>query len=501
MNSEKHALSIAQPNLLNTDDRSWSEEFARAVAWGAVQSPLSGATQLVDKILDTDLEKSTRFMERPAATTLVDQSAHMFGEMVGTAVPFLLLHKGVFFSGQRLFGKLESNIAKDLISKRTLQASVATGLLFDGLLRPVFEEHRQEFAATRMKNSLIGGITFGALSAGAIGLKSLVPARLGIASQLLRSDFGISVLSGIPAGALNAELTSLLYNGNLATTEQLISSACGFAILGGTMAAGARFVPGSNELSVPRRLDDKLSPSKLAPALKPEAPPIGELPSKCTSEVADIVPVVDGGRIKLLGDGTAIRTEAPSAGSMEYTMNYRSIGQDRAGCEYYVLFEPKSTPVETAATIATFSRHEKNVPVRVTSALGYYAEPWRSGLPVEIAALNEAIPTGSIPIGLGARRQAWLTPNQNIVVFGPPQERPACPFLRTPFKVEQPSPALQIEHFEYADSRGITNAEVSAFHAKMRAGGWEALDIKPMNYVKTPDGRVWRVDPDDVYRR
>lgn len=524
MNAEKHSLTIAPQKLLDSNSQTtWAEEFAYSAVWGGLQSPVLGAAQIVDKSFDTHLQKSLQFMPAPAESQSVGRwHAQQLGAMAGMAVPFLLLHKGVGFCGNRLLGALETTASNTLLAKRSIQESIATGVLFDGLFRPIAEGQQGSFAEARIKNALIGGTTFGALTGSSIGIRSLLQAERGLTATLLRSQIGSTMLSGIPAGAVNAELTSRLYTGKGASAKDIAKSIYSFSVLGGAMGLGKRFIASSAESNLSCKLGQQsevdLEPGIVkvqvegtltgnaetaSSAVKSPSPDAvrhadnassTDRPNQVTSEV---VPLLGGGNLELKSDGRVL-VKVGSGG--EESLYYRSMGQDRVGSEFFLLFDRKSTVAETAGTISMFSRHEKTTPVSIESALGYYAEPWLQWLPAEIAALDKAIPAGSIPIGVGVKRQAWLTPEQHIVVIGPAQKRQDCPYLRTPFKVEQLGASRQIEHFEYADSREITPADVKAFDAKMRADGWQVHDNKPMNYAKSSDGKMWRIDPDDVYR-
>ncbi|MBY0549764.1 MAG: hypothetical protein K2W95_20995 [Candidatus Obscuribacterales bacterium] len=535
MHPEKISLTTAPSNLLDSHSQTLAEEFARSAVWGGLQAPLLGAAQVIDKTLDTDLQKTVQFMSAPTeAQSNGRWHAQQLGTMAGMAIPFLLLHKIVGVGGNQLRGTLEKNAPVACLTKRTIQESVATGMLFDGLFRPLTEEQMQNnFFGARAKNALIGGITFGALTGTSIGIKSVMRTHQGLAANLVRSEIGSTMLAGIPAGIINAELTSRLYTGQRASLKQVGQSVYNFAVLGATMTLGKRFVATPAESDLSHRLGSKteaatkLGPEKIAqaqatgenkggsadkappsaavekwlaaPTVEAASPAEPQLRAPSAEVTAEVVSVRGGGSIKLLSDGSAI-VNTPSVAGAEAKLNYRSMGEDRVGSEYFLLFDLKPTPSETAASISMFVRCGKTTPVTIESSLGCYAEPWTKWQPTEIAALDSAIPTGSVPIGVGVRRQAWLTPDKQIVVIGPAQPRPDCPFLRTPFKVEKPG-TKQIEFFEYADPRGITYSEVKCFDAAMRAAGWEVKDSKPMNYVRSADGKMWRVDPDDVYRR
>lgn len=551
MNPEKLSLTTAPSNLLDSNSHTWAEEFARSAVWGGLQSPLLGAAQVVDKTFDTELQRMVQFMPSPPeAKSNGHWHAQQLGAMTGMAIPFLLLHKGVGFCGNRLLGTLERNASTSLLTRRAVQESVATGMLFDGLLRPVSEEQQDNFVAARAKNAIIGGITFGVLAGSTIGIKSVMQSEKGLAASMVRSEIGSAMISGVPAGLVNAELTSRLYTGEGASAQKLLESVYNFAVLGGTMALGKRSIATSAESKLSHQLRQKsevaekqglgeieqrllsgrssdsgsgkakfssaevetalptltveahraVEPTSQMRAAEPPRPlELG--PRLPTAEMtAEIIPVSGGGTLKLLSDGRAILKDSSIAGAVETKLNYRSMGEDITGREFVLLYELKATPAETAATISMFARQGKAAPIEIDSSLGYYAEPWATWQTSELAALLKSIPSGSKPIGVGAYRQAWLTPDNQVVVIGPYQQRPDCPFLRAPIKVFQPGRSHQIEFFEYADPRGITYAEVKAFDALMREAGWEVKDSKPMNYAKSADGKMWRVDPDDVYR-
>ncbi|MBY0551080.1 MAG: hypothetical protein K2W95_27625 [Candidatus Obscuribacterales bacterium] len=551
MNNEKNSLTLAPSNLLDSPNDTWAEEFARSAVWGGLQSPLLGVTQIIDKAFDTKLQQKVEFMTpSPEAQPFSGRwHAQQLGTIAGMAVPLLLLHKGVGICGNRLLGKLESDAATSLLSNRVVQESIATGMLFDGLLRPLSRDQQNDFIASRAKNALIGGITFGTMTGASIGIKSLMQAERGLGAALIRSEIGSTMLSGVPAGLINAELTSRLYEGKGPSRVKLTETVYCFAVLGGTMAAGKQFVSTTAEagLSQQLRLRSQAAQAAGAPGIadrvglaltdivtKVEAPgrtwtplalaeatlspvrmeavrpfqhsierlPVIERePGTKRPEVeqpAEEITINGGGTVRLLSDGKAILKDFEGTG--ETTRGYRSMGADRSGSEYFLLYDLKATPAETAASISMFVKNGKATPVDIESSQGYYAEPWTEWTPGQISALNEAIPAGSTPIGVGTFRQAWLTPKEQIVVIGPTQPRPDCPYLRKPFKTEQIGLSRQIETFEYADSRGITPADVAAFDALMLADGWTVKDSKPMNYARSNDGKMWRIDPDEVHR-
>ncbi len=540
MNAERNSLTLVPSNLLDSTNDTWAAEFARSIVWGGLQSPLLGATQLIDKTCGTELQPKVQFMHESSEAQAFTSNWHarQLGSMGGMALPFLLLHKGVGICGNRLLGKLESDAAASLLTTRAVGESIATGMLFDGLLRPVSGAQQQDFAASRAKNALIGGITFGVMTRTSFGLRSLMHAEQGAAAGLIRSEVGSSILSGIPAGIANAELNSRTYEGRGASREKLAEAVYCFSVLGGTMAAGKRCISTTAEADLSYQLQQKSliarearAPTladRLSSALSNAAGTLEHLMgrpapavvladgspglvgmeqgrsntpverSPLAESTGEVIAIKGGGTIRLMTDGTAIVKDGAS--SKGDKLHYRSMGADGQNTQYLLLYDLKATPTETASTIQVFALDAKSTPVEIETASSYL-EPWTNWRESEIAALNQAIPKGSIPIGIGVSRQAWLTPNDHIVVIGPFQERPDSPYLRKPFKVEEIGTFKQIEWFEYADSRGITPEDVAAFDARMAKDGWVVKDSKPMNYARSRDGKMWRIDPDDVDRK
>ncbi|MBX9723509.1 MAG: hypothetical protein K2X81_19040, partial [Candidatus Obscuribacterales bacterium] len=84
-------------------------------------------------------------------------------------------------------------------------------------------------------------LTFSTLAASGMGLKNLgersatsVPAL----SRMLKSEIGVGVLSGIPAGLVAANSESLLAGYGFATGEKQMKSALTFSVIGGALAFG-----------------------------------------------------------------------------------------------------------------------------------------------------------------------------------------------------------------------------------------------------------------------
>lgn len=223
----------------SSDQRSLPEEMLHSAVYCAVQAPLKGATQLLDKSLGTNILPSVEFMEAPQNAEFLSARWHaqQLGSAAGMVAPFLLLHKGVGKVGSMALGKVETEMATGALSKRMVVEAGATGFLYEGLLKPVSDQEGN-FVAARTRNALVGGVTFATLAASAVGIKNLAQAETGVVGKVLRNDFAASALAGVPAGLVNAEMNSVLSGKGHASRAELAESAYSFVFAGGALSLG-----------------------------------------------------------------------------------------------------------------------------------------------------------------------------------------------------------------------------------------------------------------------
>lgn len=220
--------STAHPSLIDL-----GVDFGRAAIYSGLQAPLTGVTQLIDAVADTHLTGSTSFVSAPdhAEFGSADWHAQQIGGALGTLLPFLAVHKGM------------STALKDTaVLSSPISQGAANGLVFGTVFQPSTDgEH---FWSSRLKHGVATGITFGALNGfnGAIGRVAQSEALSGTFAQKLAGNAIFSgVASGVPAGLIGAEAESLLNGKGLASGENLVQSAYGYGMVGGTFGALSRF--------------------------------------------------------------------------------------------------------------------------------------------------------------------------------------------------------------------------------------------------------------------
>lgn len=262
-------LTSTSAELLVTrrSQRSLPDEFLHSAAYAMVQSPVAGIAQMIDHCAGTTLLPSVSVLDAPEESTTFSAKWHAqtAGAMVGMTVPFLLMHKTVGKIGNLAFGKMEANATQQTMVQRMVAESAITGAMMDGLFRPVQQDQLNDFWKHRVNQGVIGAITFGVMTRSALALRSTLASERSMVSALAKSDIGSAFISGIPAGLVNAELTSKLNTGHHASLSQFGESIYSFSVLGAAVTGGKRIIGGTstektfaNELAAATKESDTL---------------------------------------------------------------------------------------------------------------------------------------------------------------------------------------------------------------------------------------------------
>lgn len=198
-----------------------------AIAKSAIEDPINSVGQIVNRTANKYLVPEvhlTYSQPEPEFNTPAWYAQH-FGAALGMIPAFLLVRKGVRLARPGLAGGIAE--------------SAITGAAYEGLLRPVQDD--QPFLKTRLTNSAIGAATFGSMEVagskmsglGRTTLMETLPAKL--RRPIVEST--AATASGAIGGVVNAEASSLINQGRLATGKEVWRSAYSFAIVGAGLAA------------------------------------------------------------------------------------------------------------------------------------------------------------------------------------------------------------------------------------------------------------------------
>lgn len=207
-------------------------DFMHSAVYAGIQAPLTGATQLIDQVAGTHLDKSVSFIDAPehAQFGTADWHAQQLGGALGTVLPFLVVHKG-----------MSAALGDSALMSSPIAQGAGSGLVFGSVFQP--SETGQNFWTSRLKNGVGSGVTFGALGGfnGALGKLAESEALTGtIAQRLVGNQIFSGIVSGVPAGLVGAETGSILGGKGLASGQELTQSAYSYGLIGGLFgAAGA----------------------------------------------------------------------------------------------------------------------------------------------------------------------------------------------------------------------------------------------------------------------
>lgn len=327
-------LTLTNKHDLLEQQNGVGEELLRSFCYSALQSPMSGAAQLIDHASadiagvfgcsGTSLLPKVQFMAAPkeAAFGTKEWHAQQVGSAAGLAADLigvsLLMHRGPQVNDIEKIGKAEfSAFARKEIGKGAL-----TGALLGGVFTPVRSD--ENFWQARGSNALTQGLTFSALTAGSVGLKGLGQSleRQGrFGGKLLGNEILSNVLAGIPAGIVHANSDSVLHGKGLAGAKETAKSVYAFATVGGllgTYGAATELAFGRRPSAPEKSAESR--PGEPVPAQRAAHDPVKVEPSATAAEKT-----VPGAEVpaefkvgersrKVLDDGTVV-LEMPPGGS------------------------------------------------------------------------------------------------------------------------------------------------------------------------------------------
>jgi uncharacterized protein (TIGR00730 family) len=351
------ALAADNPAQAHKSGGSAMSDFA-AGAWSSfkyalVQSPLTGVTQLVDKVSGTNLEQNTKFFDKPEHAEFGSAGwvGQTVGGTIGSAVPFLLMSR---VAGPGAAARMETSATYGLVSRGAVAPvlkSVAAGVAYNGVFTPV--EVGENFVGARLRNMAVGGLTWGSLTATSIGLKglgmrafnqqALAEAKgLTAASKytegilannafrsVMKNDIFVGSAGGIVGGITHAQGNSLLAGNGFASVGDTVQSATTFAfggaLMGGANIAYEKYRPTSGVPGA-RTLEEM---TKMAEATRdPSAPPryfydnLAEQNMHLNTQKLDhangsLLSVIEGSRLNLADRNMIMRSHRDLVAGLE----------------------------------------------------------------------------------------------------------------------------------------------------------------------------------------
>lgn len=243
----------------------FSEHCLASLKYNLIQAPVSGVTQIVDHVADTNFLPKVQMFEPPKASEV--GSAAWLGDVTGgtvaAAVPFIVFHKVV---GPGAASALETSVTYGVnrAAFPALAKTASLGLAYGGILTPVGDEKKAgNFWVQRGENALITAAALTTMTAGSIALKST-------GRTLLAGDISSSAIAGAAAGEIDADLHSLARGNGLATNKERFASIASWSLgsaMGGAANSMHEFIAPTSGIRGVRTLADmtRLADSTVKP--------------------------------------------------------------------------------------------------------------------------------------------------------------------------------------------------------------------------------------------
>jgi hypothetical protein len=258
-NEAKKAHDSASATLFE-DALRFTTTACHSFVYQGIQSPVTGAAQLIDHTCGTDTEKRTQWFNKPeqAAFGSLDWHAEQVGNGLGMAADFLVVNKLLNLGAS----KLPTAAAEILGASKVglIGKSALTGAIYQGVLTPVVGEGA-DFRNARLENAFTGGVTFAAMAGAGVGFRAAVGTagpESGIAARLLKSNLAMGTVAGLTSGAVNSETTALLSHKWHPSAKDATQSAYSFLVAGAPLGfVHALSVPDVGKMAVPSEFSDR----------------------------------------------------------------------------------------------------------------------------------------------------------------------------------------------------------------------------------------------------
>jgi hypothetical protein len=202
---------------------------AQAFMHSAIQSPLDGATQLVNQVANQELVPHVQLVDAPRPVEFGSAAwvAETVGSGFGMTVPFMIVS-----------GASRGALAKTGASLGPASKMALDGALYGLTLTPSNDPSRG-FWEQRGVAATSSAITFGVMGLANQGIMSAAEGRFGVPVSNLGFRLGANAVGGAIGGFASAESNSLLSGNGLATKEQVGQSMASFMVTGAALE-GAR---------------------------------------------------------------------------------------------------------------------------------------------------------------------------------------------------------------------------------------------------------------------
>ncbi len=171
-----HLTNVSNVRLLDTENGQVFKEFVQAAAYSLIQSPLNGAGQLADKVLETNVLPRLQVISPPVKAEFMSTNwvAQELGSGLATVTQFAAI---AHLTHDPLKARLAAS--ERFLSVQTLRttgAQMALGATYGTFFTPV-SDTTDNFAREKTKAALAGALGFGSMALIECGLKGIASSK------------------------------------------------------------------------------------------------------------------------------------------------------------------------------------------------------------------------------------------------------------------------------------------------------------------------------------
>lgn len=461
--------SILQPN--SDADKTLVDQaidVGSGFIYGAIQSPLNGLTQLANHASGGSVSLPEMHLIDDSNTSI----AFSVGSLGGSALTAYALYRavGVTMSNpvavEKTAEMLGTRTGAELFKVAVVQGG-GTGALFEGAFVPI-HEGEGDFWNAKMRHVAKGFATGTILNGGNIlGREALMRSGLGASESLtafiskeLPANFATGAVTGVVAGAVNANIDTIGQDGRLATVQEMGEQSLSLGLFNGMFSIATplhqRFVkPAKITPEQASQLKTELqapSNEKWIPSYK------SEFPIEEQQSIAELQDLLHKGTLQLYG------TVAPNGRMLSWNIVERYAGAGHDKPDFFLNAYLATTRSAQSIGIGGLHMRKAFQEVRANN-------PQSSGIVTEIESTLGELP-GSQP----ARRRDFYSRNgaqeaidpYDIPLFQPDNAPNYIPQREIPGEGAIPGAML----FEPFGNRTVTGDEIAYMTRRIYVDGY-----------------------------
>ncbi len=241
--------------------------LANSAIYSAIDAPLTGLTQIVDKVSGSHLSKvvkhtaETLGIKTPGSEKFgtLNWAAYELGSAAGMMLPFMTIYKGLSITNDSLLIDSSSALTDKLaltdtmaLAKREALRSGVSGFIYGSVLQPTAAN--SHFLADRFSNGITDAASFGVLGlsnsllssslgklATSVQESALSPLVKTPIQSLINNPLNAGLLASIPTGISNAEINALANHKLIASSNAIKQDILTMAFIGGSFGLANRF--------------------------------------------------------------------------------------------------------------------------------------------------------------------------------------------------------------------------------------------------------------------